>query len=186
MDATKDERQRRDVDAGDVEPRELRTVMATFATGVTVVTLPPADDPHGITVNAFTSVSLDPPFVLVCLDHGTRTYERIDRGATTEFCVNVLAEAQRPLAEHFAGMTEVDDPFAGATTATTGAPVLHESLAHLDCSIHETIPAGDHSIVVARVLDAAVADESARPLTFYRGDWGTIEPPAASPVDGDG
>lgn len=158
-----------------VDSEILRSVMSQFATGVTVVTFPPFEEPHGITVNAFTSVSLDPPVVLFCLDHDTRSYELLDSGTVSAACVNVLSASQQELGEHFAGMTDLDDPFEGATLATTDAPVLADSLAYLDCEIREAFPVGDHTIFTADVVDAAIQSDSTPALTFFRGEWGVAE-----------
>ncbi|WP_336035052.1 flavin reductase family protein [Halobacterium yunchengense] len=150
----------------------FRAAMGQFATGVTVVTFPPADDPHGITVNAFASASLDPPLVLVCLDHDTESHRLLADGDADAFCVNVLAAGQRALGEHFAGMAAVDDPFADTTTAATGAPVFADALAAIDCSVHASFAAGDHTVYVGRVEEARVLDDAGDPLTFFRGEWG--------------
>lgn len=150
----------------------FRDAMGQFATGVTVVTFPPAEDPHGITVNAFASASLDPPLVVVCLDHATESHALLASGDADSFCVNVLAAGQRRLAEHFAGMAELDDPFAGAVTDETGAPVFEDALASLDCTLYSSTEAGDHTVYVGRVESATVHDDGADPLTFFRGEWG--------------
>lgn len=158
-----------------LDPDEFRVVMGTFATGCTVVTLP-GSPPHGMTANAFSSVSLDPPLCLVCVDHDTETYERLDSG-TEEFCVNVLTADQRDLGEHFANMIQLDeDPFEDrpTTTKATAAPVFEDSIAYLDCTVDAAHPAGDHTIYVGAIQDAAVLHGEADPLTFFRGQWGTI------------
>lgn len=155
------------------DSQTFRNAMGQFATGVTVVTFPPADDPHGITVNAFTSTSLAPPLVLVCLDHDTKSYELLASGDADVFCVNVLAATQQSLGEHFAGMTELDAPFADTQTDVTGAPYFEDALAYFDCTVHATFEAGDHTVYVGRVETATVLDDSSDPLTFFRGEWGT-------------
>ncbi|MFC3476468.1 flavin reductase family protein [Halobacterium litoreum] len=154
------------------DPDDFRRVMGQFATGVTVVTFPPADDPHGITVNAFASASLDPPLVLVCLDHDTRSHELLASGDADAFCVNVLAADQQPVGEHFAGMTDLDEPFAGTHAASTGAPVFESALAYVDCTVHSSLAVGDHTVYVGEAADADVLDDTADPLTFFRGEWG--------------
>ncbi|MGB9986640.1 flavin reductase family protein [Salarchaeum japonicum] len=158
-----------------VDADAFRTVLGNFATGVTVVTLP-GEDPHGITVNAFASLSLDPPVVLVSLDHGTEAHRILQETDTDSYAVNVLTTEQRGLAEHFAGMTEDGDPFTeeATTTEATGAPLFEESLATIDCTLHDTFTVGDHTIYAGRAEHAAVRTESADPLTFYRGEWGTV------------
>jgi len=155
----------------------FRTVMGQFATGVTVVTLP-SEPPHGITVNAFSSVSLDPPLVLVCIDHDTRAHELLagDDGVDG-YCVNVLTADQRDLGEHFADIVDLDrDPFEADPTRTevSGAPVFEESLAYADCTVEAAHEAGDHTIYVGAVEDAEVLRPDADPVTFYAGEWGTL------------
>jgi flavin reductase (DIM6/NTAB) family NADH-FMN oxidoreductase RutF len=157
------------------EIENLREVMGNFATGVTVVTFENAD--HGLTANAFSSVSLDPPLVLVCVDHDTRSYELLNSGEEDSFCVNILSEKQQHLGEYFAGMTELeDDPFEAeaSTTASTGAPIFEDSLAYVDCNVWEEVPAGDHTIYIGEVQAADVLNEETNGLTFFRGEWGEI------------
>jgi len=164
-----------------VDTDTFRSVMGQFATGVTVVTLP-TEPPHGITVNAFSSVSLDPPLVLVCIDHDTRAYELLegegDDGESADgYCVNVLTADQRDLGEHFADIVDLDrDPFEvdPTRTAVSGAPVFEDSLAYADCTVEAAHEAGDHTIYLGRVGSAAVLDPDAAPVTFHDGEWGTI------------
>jgi len=154
---------------------DLRSVMGTFATGVTAVTLD-SEPPHGITVNAFTSVSLDPPLILVCLDHDTEAHEKLVSGEASGYCVNILDTDQQILGEYFAGMVEEEmEPFDEhpTTTAETGAAVFTESLGYLDCSIHEAVEAGDHTVYIGHVEASEILEEG-EPLTFYEGNWGTI------------
>jgi flavin reductase (DIM6/NTAB) family NADH-FMN oxidoreductase RutF len=157
-----------------VDGNQLRTVMGNFAAGVTVVTLP--EPHHGITVNAFASVSLSPPLVLICIDHGTETHERL-AGDEEGYCVNVLADDQQHLGEHFARMAEHGDPFVDESTRTetTGAPVFEGSLAYLDCSLFDAVEAGDHTIYVGEVEAADALRGEAPALTYFRGEWGRIE-----------
>jgi flavin reductase (DIM6/NTAB) family NADH-FMN oxidoreductase RutF len=160
-----------------VEPNQFRDVMGTFATGVTVVTFP-SEPVHGLTVNALSSLSLEPPLVLICVDHGTNTYELLEDGDVDSYCVNILSQDQRRLGEYFAGMIELDQsPFESEQTGTgeTGAPIFDDALAYLDCSIESTHPEGDHTIYVGAVETAEVQRPDAAPLTFYQGNWGTIQ-----------
>jgi len=153
----------------------FRSVLGRFATGVTVVTLP-TEPPHGITVNAFSSVSLDPPLVLVCIDHDTRAYELLE-GEVDGYCVNVLTADQREVGEHFADIVELDrDPFVEDPTRLedSGAPVFEESLAFVDCEVETAHEAGDHTVYVGRVGAADVLNPEAAPVTFYDGEWGTL------------
>jgi flavin reductase (DIM6/NTAB) family NADH-FMN oxidoreductase RutF len=159
------------------DPDTYREAIGSFATGVTVVTFP-SDPFHGLTANAVSSVSLDPPLVLVCIDHDTESYELLEAGAVDGFCVNVLAADQQHLGEYFARMRDLEEsPFETEPTArgATGAPVFEESLAYLDCEVRDAHLAGDHTIYVGAVEDAAVLDEEAPGLTFFRSEWGTTE-----------
>lgn len=156
-----------------VNTDRFRTVMGNFATGVTVVTLP--EPYHGITVNCFASVSLQPPLVLVCIDEETETYMRFESG-TESFCVNVLAGDQRHLGEHFAGIVDHGDPFneESIRIAETGAPVFDDTLAFLDCVTVDSLKSGDHTIYVGKPQAAEVLRPEASALTYFRGEWGTF------------
>jgi len=146
--------------------------MGNFATGCTVVTLP-GEEPHGMTANAFSSVSLDPPLCLVCVDHDTTCYERLSSG-TDAYGVNILTEDQQDLGEYFADMIELDeDPFETRPTRTevTGAPIFEESIAYVDCTVEAAHEAGDHTIYVGRAEAGELLDGDAEPLLFFRGHW---------------
>lgn len=158
-----------------VDPDRFRSVFGNFATGVTVVTYP-SDPPHGITANAVTSVSLDPPLALVCIDHGTKSYELLEGGEVDGFCFNILSADQRHLGEYFADMLELEPtPFETDSTRTeaSGAPIFEESLAYADCSLRDAFPAGDHTIYVGEVQAAGELAEGDA-LTFFRGEWGRL------------
>lgn len=157
-----------------VDPDTFRQVMGQFAAGVTVVTLPAPH--HGITVNAFASVSLDPPLVLVCLDHDTEAYRRLADGAGG-YCVNVLGGDQRALGEHFADMISLDpDPFEAESTTErpSGALSFDSAVAYLDCDVEAAHEAGDHTIYVGAVSEAAVQRPDVPVLTYFRGAWGEL------------
>lgn len=142
----------------------LRQCLGHFATGVTIVTYAGDNGPQGVTVNSFTSVSLDPPLVLVCLDRRSRAIPHV---TTRPFAVNVLHAQQQELAWHFAGRpTDVRAPPWGADTV---APLLSDSLAWLACEPWVHHEAGDHLIVVGKVVDFGASGH--RPLCFYRGQF---------------
>jgi 3-hydroxy-9,10-secoandrosta-1,3,5(10)-triene-9,17-dione monooxygenase reductase component len=150
----------------------FRDVMGRFVTGVAVITAE-ADEGHvGLTANSLTSVSLDPPRVLFCVGHRSRTGEQIR--AAGAFAVNILAHEQQPVCRRFAGPCE--HRFRGDATITraTGAPVLDEALAYVDCRIVDVFDGGDHAIVLGEVAEAGVLRD-AEPLTFFRGSY---TPPA--------
>jgi flavin reductase (DIM6/NTAB) family NADH-FMN oxidoreductase RutF len=158
-----------------IDVSEFRRTLGHFATGVAVVTSVRDDGrPCGLTVNSFASVSLQPLLVLVCVDHAADSHGCIL--ASGRFAVNVLEERRgESLARRFATWG-VDDKFSGVAfhEETTGAPVLDDALAWVDCRVHETLAAGDHTIVVGEVV-AADARE-ATPLVYYRGGYGRFTP----------
>ncbi len=145
-----------------------RAVMRHWPSGVTVVTMLAGTVPHGMTASAFTSVSIHPPLILVVVDKRWRSHDFLLAGGA--FCVNILTQDQREVADRFAGRHgEVADRFAGLATvvAVTGAPVLSEALAWLDCRLDACHDAGDHSIFVGRVVACAVARPDSRPLIYH-------------------
>lgn len=156
--------------------RELRRTLGCFATGVTVVTtLDASGQPRGMTANSFTSVSLDPALILICVAKTAPILAAFD---TAEgFAVNILEEQQRDLSQRFA--TPSPDKFAGLNwrPGVTGAPVLSETVAYLDCRLHQRIEAGDHVILIGAVADYGRSDAS--PLLFCRGSYGAIAAEAA-------
>lgn len=158
-----------------VDSDTFRTVLGQFPTGVTVVTFS-SDPPHGITVNAFSSVSLDPPLILICLEHDTKSHQLLQNTELNQFCINILSADQVDLGKHFASIEEADeDPLAPeiTTTAVTGAPILDGVVAYLDCEVEQAIPAGDHTIYIGEVVDLDVLDPTADAVTFFRGEWGS-------------
>lgn len=164
----------------------FKRAMSQFATGVTIVTTRDGDDVHGMTANAFSSVSLDPMLVLVCIAKPLRTHEMIQKSGI--FAVNILALSQREVAERFAGMVPgVEDRFEGIAyqTATTGAPVFDEALAWVDCRLWATYDGGDHTIFVGEVVDGAVLNDGTRePLLYFNRRWahlGPVEQQGSSP-----
>lgn len=158
-----------------VSSEAFREVLGNFAAGVTVVTLP--DPPHGITVNAFASLSLSPTLVLICIDHETDTHDRLST-AEPGYCVNILAADQRYLGEHFARMAEHGEPFVDEPTRTdvTGAPVFENAVAYVDCTVADRFEAGDHTVFVGAVEGADVLRPDAPVLTYFRGEWGELGP----------
>ena len=150
----------------------FRRIVGRFATGVVVVTTVTDEGFHGLTANAFCSVSLEPPLLLVCADRLARGHDRIAQ--TGAFGVSILSDRQEFLAERFAGRAPlVNARFDGAPylTAKTGAPLLKEAVAWLDCRLWATYDGGDHSIFVGEVVAAALGDEKAGPLLFYAGRY---------------
>ena len=159
-----------------VSQAEFRRALGTFATGVTIITVDQDGEVHGMTANAFTSVSLEPLLVLVCVDHRARTHAHLH--AKKRFGINVLAENQRAVSEYYARSTETHQhpEEAGAYFDRTrhGTPVLHGALAYLECRLHSAQPAGDHTIFIAEVEEVVVRDGN--PLLFHRGQYRQIGP----------
>lgn len=150
--------------------------MGCFATGVTVITVDDGGKVEGMTANAFTSVSLDPILVLVCVSHKARTHAHIH--ARKRFGINVLSENQRKISEHYA-LAERDplaEQAAGARFDRTrhGTPVLHGALAYLECRLQTTHEAGDHTIFIAEVEDVVVRE--GRPLLYLQGEYRGVGP----------
>ena len=155
-----------------LNPTEFRKAMGAFATGVTIITVDLDGEVHGMTANAFTSVSLDPMLVLVCVDHSTRTHAHLH--AKKRFGINVLCENQRAISEYYARPErthEHAETEAGARFERTrhGTPVLHGALAYLECRLQSAEDAGDHTIFIAEVEDVVVREGD--PLLFFRGKY---------------
>jgi flavin reductase (DIM6/NTAB) family NADH-FMN oxidoreductase RutF len=165
----------------EVTAAELRHAMGHFATGVTVVTSVGADGgPVGTTANAVSSLSLDPPLVLVCFDRSSQTLEAVHgHGA---FAVNVLSAPQRELSANFArrGLAAVWDNVRHRP-GLTGSPRLHGVLATLECTVEHRLPGGDHEIVVGRVRAVETSATETTPLLFWRGRYTCLDTERITP-----
>jgi flavin reductase len=151
---------------------EFRRAMGNFATGVTIITVDLDGEVHGMTANAFASVSLDPLLVLVCVDHNARTHAHLH--SKKRFGINVLSEDQGAISEYYARPArthEHAEQEAGARFDRTrhGTPMLRGALAYLECRLHSVEEAGDHSIFIAEVEDVVVRE--GEPLLFFRGKY---------------
>lgn len=150
------------------DPRALRRAFGSFATGVTITTTLASDgQPVGFTANSFTSVSLEPPLLMVCLAETASSWPSFrDAGF---FAVNILAEAQREVSTRFA--TRGADKFAsvGWREGKSGAPLIDGTVAWFDCRTERIIPAGDHAILLGRVIDFGCSDGA--PLGYCRGAY---------------
>jgi flavin reductase (DIM6/NTAB) family NADH-FMN oxidoreductase RutF len=155
---------------------QLRRAMGHFATGVAVVSsINAAGQPVGTTANAISSLSLDPPLVLVCFALRSHTLSAVrDHGA---FAINVLAAGHREVSASFArpGLAGAIWTQVGHRAGATGSPRLHGALASLECAVEQCIPGGDHEIVVGRVLDIEAEAPDQPPLLFYRGEYTSLE-----------
>jgi flavin reductase (DIM6/NTAB) family NADH-FMN oxidoreductase RutF len=158
----------------DISSAEFRHAIGHFATGVTVVSSIGADGkPVGTTASAVSSLSLDPPLVLVCFDRESLTLEAVR--AHGAFVINVLTAPQRHLSANFArrGLAAAWDGVRHRL-GPTGSPRLADVLAALECTVEHCLPAGDHEIVVGRVRDVETAGHDAAPLLYWRGAYASI------------
>ncbi len=149
--------------------------MGAFATGVTVITVDFDGQVHGMTANAFASVSLNPLLVLGCVDHRAETHAHLH--ARKRFGVNILAESQQAVSEFYArpdrlGQDEAEAIGARFDHTSHATPVLHGALAYLECRLHNTLLAGDHTIFIAEV--EAVVVREGNPLLYFRSEYRTI------------
>jgi 3-hydroxy-9,10-secoandrosta-1,3,5(10)-triene-9,17-dione monooxygenase reductase component len=151
----------------------FRTVLGHFATGVTIITAMDGDEPVGVSANAFSSVSLDPPLVLFCASRDSTTWPRIK--AAGRFTVNILNEHQEDVCRVFASKGADRFSRIGWRPSRNGSPILHDSLAYVDCTIDGEHEAGDHVIVVGRVTELGVLSEHG-PLLFFRGGYARLAP----------
>ncbi|MGH9128308.1 MAG: flavin reductase family protein [Acidimicrobiales bacterium] len=157
-----------------LEQARYRQVLGHFASGVTVVTTHGKRGPHGFTCQAFAALSLEPALVAFAPSRHSSTWGRISEVGV--FCVNVLTEDQEALARVFA--TKGADKFAGVAWApgTTGAPILADVLAWVECRLVGTHEGGDHLLAVGEVLDLGAPHASGgQALVFYRGGYGRFE-----------
>jgi 3-hydroxy-9,10-secoandrosta-1,3,5(10)-triene-9,17-dione monooxygenase reductase component len=155
-----------------IDPERFKDAMSRFATGVTVVAGMEDGNPVGFTCQAFVSLSVDPPFVAVAPARTSTSWPRIARAGT--FCVNVLGDHQAELCRGFA--VSGGEKFSGVEwhpAPITGSPVIDGSLAWVDCELELVHDAGDHELVVGKVLGMGVS--RGRPLVYYRGGFGRFE-----------
>ncbi|HEY1237326.1 MAG TPA: flavin reductase family protein [Solirubrobacterales bacterium] len=155
--------------AGDgVSPAEFRRALSAYATGVTVVTAVGPGGPSGATANSVTSLSLEPPMMLACLDRGSRTLTSVR--AQGRFGVNALAAGQGDLARRFSGKHPEPEKWDGVEwSEREGLPRLAGALVWVACELRDLIDGGDHLILTGNVIEAEAGD--GEPLLFHRGDY---------------
>jgi len=150
-----------------LDPEQLRHAMRAWTTGVTVVTAIHDGQQYGMTVNSFTSISLDPPLVSLALKKLTHTHELIEKSG--EFAVTILAADQKELSDRFAGKhPEIKDRFEGILTETLAinAPLLKGGTAYFNCRVMNSIPLGENTLFVAEVV-AAQSEGNGEPLVYH-------------------
>ena len=154
----------------DQDKKDLRKVLGKFATGVTVVTFCRDGETFGMTVNSFSSVSLNPPMILFCPALDCKFAEGAEIG--TDFTISILSQAQKDVCMHFAGRPNLtDSPWAEDAIKP---PVVNGCIAYLCCRTEALHKHGDHYIAVGRVTDSAISGEG-EPLMFYSGDYPKIQ-----------
>lgn len=148
-----------------LDTRVLREVCGLFVTGVTIVTSRAENEPVGVTINSFTSVSLEPPLILFCIHRMSRLWPAVEQ--VKSFAVNILAEDQVDVCRAFA--RKGSSHFGGVRSCSgrTGVPILEDTLGYLECVVHRVVDGGDHLIVIGRVVDFNV-QRTDGPLTFFR------------------
>lgn len=167
----------------EVDPRELRTALGHFATGVVVLTTSTGAGPIGMTMNSFCSVSLTPPLVLFCVQHSSQLCAPFT--AARSWAVNVLHEDQRGLADQFARRGYDRFRAVGWRPGTTGSPVLAAALSVLECITERTATVGDHDVVFGRVVDLHPVGVGG-PLVFWGGAYHRAAPHLVDSEDRDG
>ena len=176
-----------------IDPDRLREAMGRFATGVTVVTgRKPSGEWVGFTANSLTSVSLDPPLVLVCVDRASSSRDALLESG--RFAVSLLGRSQEDVARRFAGEAHRESRFEelSVRAGRDGVPILDGAMAWLDCRIWEVVEAGDHTVLFGAVETAGTDEDpgdgatpgpesrrvpirpGADPLVYYRGEFGTV------------
>lgn len=158
----------------DLHPDDFKAALSSWAAGVTVVTTRQHNLVYGITASSFTSLSLEPPLVLVCIANSNKLATMVQE--TKRFAVSILATHQENVSAYFAksGRDPVErfEDF-GTIELRTGSPIIEGALAHLDCELEMAVMGGDHTIAVGRVLGAA-SDPEKQPLLYYRRAYRTV------------
>ena len=155
-----------------VSAEQFKQALGRWATGVTIVTARSGERVHGMTVSAFSEVSLDPPLVLVCADKGSNTWPLIREGGV--FAVNILARDQEDLSNRFASKRDEWRRFEGleCDTGITGAPLLRDVVANLDCRLVAAPEHGDHHVCIGEVVEIRTSDR--QPLLYCAGRYGGV------------
>lgn len=159
-----------------IEPQLFKNSLAQWTSGIAVVTMATEETRHGLTVSSFTSVSLEPPLVLICVAKKLYSHQVIEQSGA--FAIHILHTGQLEWGKLFAGMyPDVEDRFADIdyTTAETGSPILPDVLAWLDCKLHSKADGGDHTIFMGEVVAAGTGNTNL-PLLYHNRQWGQFTP----------
>ena len=151
-----------------ISPDDFRQVLGHFASGVTIVTTCDSEQrPTGLTASAFCSVSLDPPLILICVDHKSQSFPHLKESG--RFAINILHQGHEQLSRRFASSRLDKFDGVGFTMGTLGVPLIDEALAYLECRTVGAHVEGDHTIFVGRVESVGVAE--GEPLLYFRGRY---------------
>lgn len=154
-----------------LDPEKLRHAMRAWTTGVAIVTSIYEDQQYGMTVNSFTSISLEPPLICVTLKQLTHTHDLVVKSGM--FSVTILTSAQKELSDRFAGkMPNITDRFEGVQTETISldSPVFKEGMAYFDCVVLSSMPVGENTLFVAEVVDAR-GEGGGNPLVYHNREY---------------
>ncbi|MGC8605953.1 MAG: flavin reductase family protein [Vulcanisaeta sp.] len=156
----------------EISGETLKAIMRNYPTGVTIVTTVYNNEYYGLTVNSFTSLSLNPPLVLIAIDKRLQSHEAIDK--SNVYAVNILPDDMKDLAIKFATAPR-EERFKGLKlrAAKTGAPIIEGSIAYLDCKVTAKYPGGDHTIFIGEIVDAQILNNKA-PLIYYNRGYYSI------------
>jgi len=154
-----------------LDSKEQRRILGKFATGVTVASTKIGEETWGMTANAVTSLSLDPPLVILCIQKDSQSLDKFSDGGC--FALNILAADQQEISDRFAFKGPKDFSSLDTKTAETGAPILNGSLGWIDCKLKEILPGGDHDIFIGEIV-AGEAPEDGAPLLYYDGKYAKL------------
>lgn len=160
-----------------LDPEQLRQAMRAWTTGVAVVTAAYDGQRYGMTVNSFTSISLEPPLICVTMKRLTHTHELVEKSG--EFALTILSSAQKELSDRFAGKNpDIKDRFEGMETETLllNAPLIKGGLAYLNCRVRNAFPVGENTLFVAEVV-AAKGEGKGDPLVYHNRVFWKLTPP---------
>jgi flavin reductase (DIM6/NTAB) family NADH-FMN oxidoreductase RutF len=174
-----------------ISSEEFRLALRHFPAGVTIVTIKAGDRIHGLTVSAFASVSAEPPLIAVIIENNHKAYGLLQEPEAV-FAVNILGEDKSELSNRFAWVKD-EDRFAEGdwVISETGAPVLRDALAWLDCRIQDRLPAGSHTVYLGAVQSSGVPEPEAAPLIYWNRGYRKLHlheeppPPPQIPTDGE-
>lgn len=155
-----------------IDGASFRHALGHFTSGVTVVTMAHDSERSGLTVSAFSSLSLDPPLILVCIDKQSTTLDLVRQAKA--FGVNILGQGQEHISNHFASKLADKLESIPHRAGVLGSPLLHDAHATLECKLNDELDGGDHIILIGEVMEATV-DESKEPLVYYKGNYGQFQ-----------